>query len=289
MINHSISTTSSIVISGASSGIGKACAIYLDKLGYKVYAGVRKESDGVALREKTSNRLVPILLDVTKEESIKVATNIIKTSNTNLVGLVNNAGIAVAGPLELLPLTQLRKQIEVNVIGHIAVIQAFLPLLRNSQGRIINMSSDNGKVSVPFLGPYCASKFALEALTDALRSELAPWGIAVSLIEPGIVKTSIWDKSTVKADNIWDHLPHETKNLYGEVKKSLAHTAEKLSHQGCSPEVVAKTVSYALTTKHPKARYVVGWDAKLNILLSKILPERMFDSLLMTYLGLSNN
>jgi NAD(P)-dependent dehydrogenase (short-subunit alcohol dehydrogenase family) len=290
MLGEQTSFTRAVVISGASSGIGEACAIYLDKLGYQVFAGVRRNADGEKLKRKTSTRLTPLFLDVTDEASIMAAANIVNAAlgTAGLNGLVNNAGIVVAGPLEFLPVAEIRKQLEVNVIGQIAVTQAFLPLLRKSQGRVINMGSDNGKVSVPFLGPYCASKFALEALTDALRIELQPWGISVSIVEPGTVTTPIWETSIAKADDIWNNLP-EAHSLYNPALYAIRKTASKLSKNGFPAEVVAKAVAHALTAKRPKTRYVVGWDAKANIWLAKIMPDWILDKLIAQYFGLSKN
>lgn len=281
----------SVVISGASSGIGEACAIYLDKLGYQVFAGVRREADGEALKRKTLERAIPIIFDVTDEASIETAVKTVQLSlePNGLTGLVNNAGIVTAGPLEFLPISELRKQLEVNVLGQIAVTQAFLPLLRKAKGRVINIGSDYGKVSGPLLGPYCASKFALEALTDALRMELQPWGIAVSIIEVGTVKTPIWNKSIEQTDRIWDRFPEQAKKLYSPTLEAIKKTASKLEQNGLPAEVVAKAVSRALIEKRPKARYVIGLEAKINILLSKIMPERVLDRLITSYLGLPKN
>lgn len=284
-------TFQAVVITGASSGIGEASAIYLDNLGYQVFAGVRREVDGEKLKSKTSARLTPFLLDVTDEASIKAAANTISATlnDVGLAGLVNNAGIAVAGPLEFLPIDELRKQLEVNVIGQIAVTQAFLPLLRKAQGRVINISSDNGKVVVPFLGPYCASKFALEALTDALRIELQPWGIEVVIIEPGTVTTPIWNKSITLADDILKKMPPQAQELYSLAVDATRNTAKKLSQNGFPASEVGKTVAKALSAKKPKTRYVVGWDAKMSIWLSKILSDRLLDKLIIQYLGLPKN
>lgn len=281
-------TFGAVVITGASSGIGEASAIYLDKLGYEVFAGVRRNADGEQLRRKTSARLTPLLLDVTDEASIIAAANTVSAAlNTvGLVGLVNNAGITVAGPLEFLPIAELRKQLEVNVIGQIAVTQTFLPLLRKAQGRVINIGSDRGKISTPLRGPYCASKFALEALTDALRMELRPWGIEVSIIEPGIVTTPIWDKSIALGEDIWSTLPFEAHKLYSSAVYATINTVNKLSKNGSSAEVVAKAVVQALTAKKPKTRYVVGLDAQISIWLSKLLPDRLHDKLIIQYFGL---
>lgn len=281
----------SVVISGASSGIGEACAIYLGKLGYQVFAGVRREADGEALKRKTLERAIPIIFDVTDEASIKTAVKTVQLSlePNQLTGLVNNAGIVTAGPLEFIPISELRKQLEVNVLGQIAVTQAFLPLLRKSVGRVINIGSDSGRVSAPLLGPYCASKFAMEALTDALRMELQPWGIAVSIIEPGVVTTPIWEKSIDQAEQIWECLPEQARNLYFPTLDAIRKTAKKSGQHGISAEIVAKAVARALAVKRPKARYVVGMDAQINILLTKIMPERVLDKLIALHLGLPQN
>lgn len=280
-----------VVISGASSGIGESCAIYLDSLGYQVFAGVRQEVDVQRIKTQSLGRIIPILLDVTDEQSIAESVKTVRASLTSrgLIGLVNNAGIATAGPLEFLPLKELRQQLEVNVVGQIATTQAFLPLLRESKGRIINMGSDYGKVSGPLLGPYCASKFALEAITDSLRMELQPWQIGVSLIEVGTVQTPIWQKSISRTDLIWEFLPEAAHEFYSPALKAIINTAQKLEQSGIGPEIVARAVGRALSDRQPKTRYVVGWEAKINIFLSKILPDRVLDKLVTLYLGLPKN
>jgi NAD(P)-dependent dehydrogenase (short-subunit alcohol dehydrogenase family) len=173
-----------VVVTGASTGIGAACALRLDHLGFQVFAGVRRKEDAQALQAKASPQLMPIFLDVTDLDSITAAMHkvAITVGNSGLIGLVNNAGIAVGAPLEFIPITEFRKQLEVNVTGQLAVTQAFLPLLRLAKGRIVNMGSITGRSATPFLGAYSASKFALEALTDALRLELRPWGIWVAIL-----------------------------------------------------------------------------------------------------------
>ena len=180
-------TIHSVVVTGASSGIGEACALRLDKLGFRVFAGVRREADSEALKRKASDRLIPIFLDITEASSIAAAVDVVAAAvgEAGLSGLVNNAGVVIAGPLEFLPLDQICKQFEVNVIGQITVTQAFLPLVRQGHGRLVNIGSLAGRVAMPFIGAYSASKFAMEALTDALRVELRPWKIRVSLIEIG--------------------------------------------------------------------------------------------------------
>src|SRR5436190_20383212 len=187
----------SVVITGASTGIGKTCALRLDRLGFQVFAGVRRTEDGETLKRQASQRLTPITIDVTDSGSIAAAASMVATAvgDAGLQGLVNNAGIAVACPLEFLPISLLSQQLEVNVTGQIDVTQVFLPLLRAGNGRIVNMGSISGRMAYPLLGPYCASKFALEALTASLRMELRPWHIPVSIIEPGAIATPIWSKA----------------------------------------------------------------------------------------------
>lgn len=182
-----------VVITGASTGIGKGCALALDKLGARVFAGVRKEADGAALQAEASERLTPVMLDVTDGDQIQAAVRLVQEGmgDAGVAGLINNAGIGVGGPLEFIDLDDLRWQMEVNVIGPMAMIRAFMPLIRQGKGRIVNISSIAGRSATPFMGPYSASKHALEALSDPLRVELRLWNIHVSLIEPGAVQTPI--------------------------------------------------------------------------------------------------
>lgn len=186
----------SFVITGASTGIGRSAALHLDRLGHRVIAGVRNPGDGDALRTSASERLTPVVLDVTDADDIAQAVQVVDDAlgGGPLDGLVNNAGISLGGPLEFLDIDRLRLQLEVNVVGLVAVTQALLPLLRRGPGRIVNIGSIGGRVTSPFMGPYCASKYAVEALSDALRMELGPWGIHVSVVEPGPVHSPIWDK-----------------------------------------------------------------------------------------------
>ena len=281
------SAIGSVVISGASSGIGEACAIYLDKLGYQVFAGVRKETDGQSLIRKSSGRIVPILLDVTDEASIATAINQIKTvlGTRGLTALINNAGINIPGPLEFIPISNLRKQLEVNVIGLLALSQACLPLLRKVNGRIINISSPSGKVSLPMLGTYSASKFAVEGLTDALRLELQPWGIDVCIIEPAAIKTPIWEKSTNDAYQIWNSFPEEVKQLYSPGFEVMYKTAIKSAKKAIPGEIVAKTVEKILTAKKPKTRYTIGFDAKIATFFARIMPDRLLDKIITLFVA----
>lgn len=271
-------TTGNIVITGASTGIGQACALRLDGLGYRVFAGVRKPADGEALKKKCSDRLSPVMLDVTSEDSIGVAVRTV--GDVPLAGLVNNAGIFVAGPLELVPIAMWRKQLEVNVIGQVAVTQAFLPMLRAGRGRIVNIGSVAGRSALPFSGPYCSSKFALEGLTDSLRMELRQWGMSVSIIEPGAIRTPIWDKSEAGASEYLNDIPAHLLELYRDGLDKLRAAAAQAGKDAIGPEEVVKAVEHALTSAKPKTRYVVGSDAKLRMRLLH-LPDRLLDSLIL--------
>jgi NAD(P)-dependent dehydrogenase (short-subunit alcohol dehydrogenase family) len=275
-----------IVVTGASSGIGQACALRLDKLGFKVFAGVRKESDGAALARKTSERLVPLLLDITDIASIASAARLIEEAagDQGLSGLVNNAGIAIAGPLEFLPIEDLRRQLEVNVVGQVAVTQALLPMLRKARGRIVNIGSVSGRVSVPLLGPYCASKFALEAVTAALRMELRPWGIRVSLIEPAGIATPIWEKSLAVGESLASTLPIEAQERYGRLISAQRNRAIKVSTHGIPVGKVVRPVVHALTSSKPKARYVVGRTTRMGELL-RLLPDRLQERIILRQLS----
>jgi len=280
-------TFQSVVITGASSGIGEACALHLAKLGWQVFAAVRKQADEERLRRNGLPQLIPIYMDVTDHDLIMAAAGLVakEVGSRGLRGLINNAGMAIGGPLEFLPLADLRQQLEINVIGQIAVTQAFLPLLRQGRGRVINMSSISGRVPTPFLGPYAASKFALEALTDSLRLELRPWKIEVISIEPGAIATPIWDKSLSRADNVIEKLPPQVNTLYGTRLAKLRERVNKTGQQGIPPAEVAKVVAKALLAKRPRTRYLVGRDAKWGALLVKLLPDRWRDWLIIRQNG----
>ncbi len=277
-----------IVITGGSTGIGKACALYLDRLGFHVFAGVRRGSDGDAVKRESSGSITPLLLDVTDAASIGSAAEAVAATvgEAGLSGLLNNAGIVVAGPLEFLPLDEIRKQFDVNVLGQIAVTQAFLPLLRKCRGRIVNMGSVSGRVAAPFIGPYAASKFALEAFTDSLRVELLPWDIKVSIIEPGDVATPIWEKSIAAAEKVVEKFPQEAISLYASAFTAIRKKTEKDSKTGISPNIIARLVAHALTARKPKTRYLAGKGVRLELFLKKILPDRVFDRLIVRHLGL---
>ncbi|HUN56403.1 MAG TPA: SDR family oxidoreductase [Smithella sp.] len=278
-----------ILITGASTGIGRACALYLDSLGFDVFAGVRREIDGNDLKKSASGKLHPVLIDVTDIKSIDSALKFIsgKVGGAGLFGLVNNAGIVTAsGLLEFLSIDEIRSLLEVNLIGHIAVTQAFLPLIRAGHGRILNMGSIAGIMPQPYIAPYSASKAALEAITDTLRLELKPWKIPVSIIEPGIVYTPMWDKAETVAAIKAKNFPREAFELYGSTINTVVEilkNKKRIKMVAVSIDEVAKTVARALTVKNPRPHYIVGADARLAAVLTWALPHRAIDWLAMMF------
>lgn len=288
MARGQMETRGAVVITGASTGIGEACALRADELGFAVFAGVRKEADGESLQRKGSDRLTPVFIDVTDDASIASAAGTVAKAvgDAGLAGLVNNAGINIPGALEFLPIADLRRQLEVNVIGQIAVTQAFLALLRKGCGRIINIGSINGKLAAPFVGPYCASKFAMEALTDSLRMELRPWRISVSIVEPGFIATPIWDKSKAAEAELFKNMPQEGHDLYAEALAAMREVFDKATKEATPPAAVARAVAHALTARTPKTRYVVGRNARRVTALARLVPDRIRDWLVMREVGL---
>lgn len=271
-----------VVVTGASSGIGEACTLHLERLGFQVFAGVRNAADGERLRSESSGNVTPISIDVTDQETIRTtAARVAEAAgDSGLAGLVNNAGVAISGPLEFIPIDELRRQLEVNLVGQVAVTQAFLALLRKGRGRVVNISSIGGRIALPFAGPYAASKFGIEAISDSLRRELRPWGIEVSVIEPGSVATKIWEKGTAKARELSENLPPEGLELYGGAIQKMQKLAAETAARGIPPEEVAKDVAHALTSPKPKTRYLVGRDAKMRARVSGLVSDRMFDRLI---------
>lgn len=263
-----------VVVTGASTGIGKACALHLDSLGWRVFAGVRRESDGNALTGAASERLIPVYLDVTDSFQITEATELIGqvVGDTGLQGLVNNAGIAVVGPLEFLPVEWVRRQLEINLIGQVTVTQAFLPLLRRGKGKVVFMGSIGGLSAMPFYGAYCASKFGLEALADSLRVELRPWKIPVVMVEPGAIRTPIWEKSLADTPEF----PYEAGLLYGSQMAYARDVSLVAGQKGIAAEAVAQVVARILRSGRPRPRYLVGPDAHLRAWLER-LPWQLRD------------
>lgn len=272
----------SVLVTGSSSGIGEACVLRLAADGWRVFAGVRDLTVGEALARRAGERVQPVVLDVTDADGISAARATVESAlaGAPLSGLVNNAGIAVGAPLELLAPEDLRHQLEVNVVGQVAVTQAFLPLLRRAGGRIVFMGSIAGRSSMPVMGAYAASKHALEAVADAFRVELRRWHIAVSLVEPGVISTAIWDRSVRAALGRLERIPPEAAALYETAIGAARRRAEGGTVTGLPPDRVAEVVVHALTSARPRARYLVGRDARLRLLLERILPTRLRDRLI---------
>ena len=264
-----------VLVTGASSGIGEACALRLARAGWYVYAGVRATADGERLREASGGgRLEPVRIDVTDPASIAAAAEWI--GDVPLHGLVNNAGVALAMPLEFLPLDELRRQLEVNVVGQVAVTQAFLPQLRSAPGRIVFVGSIGGRSALPFLGAYAASKHALEAVSDAFRVELRPFGIAVTIVEPGTIATEIWRKGGELFQQLAAGLPGELMELYGARMTAFRDAAAAAGRRAEPADGVAVVVERALTAQRPRVRYLVGRDARRRARVER-LPARLRD------------
>jgi NAD(P)-dependent dehydrogenase (short-subunit alcohol dehydrogenase family) len=264
--------TRSVLVTGASSGIGHASAVRLARAGWRVYGGVRSEADADALHARG---VEPLQLDVTDAAQIEAAAEAV---GPELGGLVDNAGIAIAAPLELVPLDELRHQLEVNVVGQVAVLQAVLPGLRRARGRVVLMGSIGGRSALPFLGPYAASKHALEALADSLRVELRPFGVAVSIVEPGSIATPIWRKGADRAQELSEGFEPERAALYAPAVARFREVALSRG-PGVDPDAVAEAVEHALTASRPRARYLVGRDAHIRAWVER-LPTRLRDRVL---------
>jgi NAD(P)-dependent dehydrogenase (short-subunit alcohol dehydrogenase family) len=270
-----------VVVTGASTGIGRAIALLLDAEGYRVFAGVRKEADGRELSQAASDQLTPLMIDVTDAEQIESASRQVAEAvgDEGLVGLVNNAGVGGGGPIEFMPLDELRSTLEVNLIGQVAVTQAFIPLIRKRKGTIVFIASIGGRVASPFMSPYNTSKFALEALGESLRHELQPWEIDVVVVEPGSIDTQIWTKGNDKAREQLDEMPEDARRLYGRQLSRFVEVISETASRGIAPEKVAEVVHKAIASENPKHRCLVGTDAKVGARLKSTLPDRTFSKL----------
>ncbi len=281
------------LVTGASTGIGQATALRLAADGWTVLAGVRDPGAGERLVAQAGapERLIPLGLDVTDSEQLAAAGESVRehaqrpgvSVRGGLDGLVNNAGIGVGGPLELVSGEDLRRQFEVNVFAQVAVTQTMLPALRRAGGRIVFVSSIGGRVSTPYIAPYAASKHAVEALADALRVELRTSHVQVALVEPGSVATPIWDKARSETDAV--AIPPELQEQYGHVPAAARRLIEQTERRGVTPDVVAATIERALTARRMRARYIVGADARIQLALRRVLPDHLFDQVIRRAMG----
>jgi NAD(P)-dependent dehydrogenase (short-subunit alcohol dehydrogenase family) len=280
------------LITGASTGIGRATALRLARAGWTILAGVREGGAGeqLAAESGTDGRVIPLALEVTDTDQVAQAAERVGElaggrgrTPGGLDALVNNAGIGVGGPLELVAPEDMRRQFDVNVLAQVAVTRAMLPALRRARGRIVFISSIGGRVATPFVAPYAASKHAIEAIADGLRIELATSRVQVALIEPGSVATPIWDKGRAEAERV--EIPADLQAEYGHVPAAIDKILEDTARRGIPPEAVAETIERALSARRMRARYLVGRDAKMMLLLKRALPDHTFDRVLRRALG----
>ncbi len=277
----------SALVTGASTGIGRATALRLDADGWRVFAGVRRVEDADSLRAAASERLVPVILDVTDADQIAAAADLIgkEVGEAGLDGLVNNAGVSIPSPLETIPIEDFRRQIEVNLTGQVAVTQAVLPLIRKARGRIVFLSSIGGRIAFPLTGAYHAAKFGVEAVGDIFRQELRSWGISVSVVEPGSIDTPIWDRGEQEADEIGARVPAR-EELYGKAIAKYRKVVRSVADRGIPPAKVAEAIEHALTARRPRSRYLVGLDAKFQARAKVFIPTRVFDRIVARTMGL---
>ena len=270
-----------VLVTGASTGIGRATALLLDARGYRVFAGVRKEADARELSQDGSDRLTPVTIDVTEAAQIAAAREQVAESvaDQGLAGLVNNAGVGGGGPIEFMPLDELRRTLEINLIGQVAVTQAFIPLIRKAKGTIVFIASIGGRVASPFMSPYNTSKFAIEALGESLRHELRPWEIDVAVVEPGSIDTEIWSKGNEQVREQVEVMPDDARRLYGRQITRFGEVLNETASRGISPDKVAEVVHKAIASDNPRHRYLVGTDAKIGARLKGTLPDRTFSKL----------
>lgn len=253
----------------------------MDAAGWRVFAGVRREEDAESLRGEGSARMTPLMLDVIDAGQIADAADRVAevVGDAGLDGLVNNAGIAVPSPLETLPIEDFRRQIDVNLTAQVAVTQALLPAIRSATGRLVFVSSIGGRIAFPFTGAYNAAKFGLEAVGDAFRQELRPWGISVSIVEPGTIDTPIWERGESEADRVGAGVPARDE-LYGRAIERYREVIRKTAARGIPPHRVAGAIEHALVSGRPRTRYLVGLDARIQARLRLLVPTPIFDRLI---------
>jgi NAD(P)-dependent dehydrogenase (short-subunit alcohol dehydrogenase family) len=275
----------SVLVTGASTGIGRATALRLDGAGWRVFAGVRRQEDAEALVEAGSERLSPLYLDVTDADQIAAAAATIESQVEGLDGVVNNAGVAIPSPLETIPIEDFRRQVEINLTGQVAVTQAVLGSIRRAGGRVVFISSIGGRIAFPLTGAYHAAKFGVEAVGDVFRQELRPWGIPVSIVEPGSIDTPIWERGERSADEVGRRSP-QREALYGRAIERYREVVRQTAERGIPPEKVASVVEHALSSKRPRTRYLVGLDAKVQARIRPFVPTPIFDRIVAKAMGL---
>lgn len=277
-----------VVVTGTSTGIGAATVSRLANMGFHVFAGVRREEDAESARSAANGTVTPVMIDVTDPAMIDAAAKTVEevVAQRGLMGLVNNAGIVKPGPLEFQPLEDFRRQLEVNLIGPLSVIQAFLPLIRRGRGRIVNVGSIGGLLALPIQGAYSASKFGLEALSDALRLELRQWKIPVSHVDPGVTDTPIFGKTLGELDRALDALHERGHAEYDAQFAAIRKVVEKSPESAAPPEDLAKAIAHALTADKPKTRYHAGHGSKEAFAAARTLTDHAKDRIAVHEVGL---
>ena len=268
-----------MVVSGASTGMGAATARELAARGHHVLAGVRRGRDGDAIR---ADGIEPVILDITRPEHVQTLVDRIASDPDHrpLRALVNNAGISINAPVEILPLDDWRRLYDVNLFGHVAVTRALLPFLHQSHGRIVNISSVGGKIAMATYGPYAGAKFALEAVSDSLRRELAPHGVQVVVVEPGAVRSEMADRGAAATTDLAARMTPVQQQRYGALVRAVLAQAAAHLENGSSAEHAASVIVEAATARRPRTRYTVGRDAAVLTRLARILPDRALDRVL---------
>ena len=288
MVENQSNDRGFVVVTGTSTGIGAATVSRLANLGFHVFAGVRREADAEAARSVANGAVTPLMIDITDPAMTDAAAKTVEEAvgERGLAGLVNNAGIVKPGPLEFQPLDDFRRQLEVNLIGPLSVIQAFLPLIRRGRGRIVNVGSIGGLLVVPIQGAYSASKFGLEALSDALRLELRQWKIPVSHVDPGVTDTPIFGKTLAELDRALDALHERGHAEYDAQFAAVRKVVEKSPESAAPPEDLAKAIADALTAEKPKTRYHAGHGSKEAFVAARTLTDHAKDRIVAHEVGL---
>jgi NAD(P)-dependent dehydrogenase (short-subunit alcohol dehydrogenase family) len=251
----------------------------MDAAGWRVFAGVRSERDASALDAESSERLLPVILDITSPEQIGAAVERVSSEvgGEGIHGLVNNAGITIPCPLEAMPLEDFHRLIAVNLTGQFAITQAVLPQLRPARGRIVFVSSVSSRRAIPMLAAYTASKAGLNAVADGFRQELRPWRIGVSIVEPGAIETPIWDRGEREFETAMENSPIEAENMYGNLIAAFRVLVDRSRKRRIPPERVVSSIFHALTAGNPRVRYLIGLDAKSQALATRFIPDRLLD------------